>query len=200
MQASQGGIDAALAGIRAANNGSGTGVNTSLAVLGDRQGQHRKHAELHDHHLLLQLGKRSDHAPVRRHLACGTRPDLHTSDPAFRLSAGNAATGAVVRGDRFRGDRSRAGSNAQYGNRELRTVYNFVISNVNVAGGPILVFPTASNLCLDGATYPGGTVVKAGNQLSVRTCVVNAAWPAVLVHSKPDFADHRHYRRHPAVR
>jgi len=173
VQTSQGGIDAALAGIRAANNGSGTGVNTSLpcSVSGK-----------------VNTASTFSYTTTIYYFNSANNPTAHLSDDTWlaandlnctvgsgiTASAGNAALVPWYAAIVSAATGPRAGSNAQYGNRELRTVYNFVISNVNVAGGPVLVFPTASNLCLDGATYPGGTVVKSGNQLYVRTCSATA--------------------------
>jgi hypothetical protein len=178
VQASQAGIDAALAGIRSANDGSGKGVNTLLPC--KITGNVNTASTLAYNDTIYYFNSAND-------------PTAHLSDDTW-LNANDLATTCLTTSPYIGIPASatdptkvpwfaaiisaatgpRAGSNAQYGDRELRTVYNFVISNVNIAGGPVLVFPTASNLCLDGATYPGGTVVKAGNQLSVRTCVVNA--------------------------
>ena len=174
VQASQGGIDAALAGIRGANNGSGKGVNTSLPC--SVSGKVNTASTLSYTVSIYYFN--STNNPTA-HLSDDTwlaANDLNcTTGSGIAASAGNPALvpwyAAVVSA----ATGPRAGSNAQFGDRELRTIYDFVISNVNVAGGPLLVFPVASNLCLDGATYPGGTVVKAGNQLFVRTCVAGAA-------------------------
>jgi hypothetical protein len=173
VQTSQGGIDAALAGIRAANNGSGKGVNGSLpcSVSGK-----------------VNTASTLSYTTNIYYFNSANNPTAHLSDDTWlaandlnctvgsgiTASAGNALLVPWYAAIVSAATGPRAGSNAQYGDRELRTIYNFIISNINVAGGPLLVFPTASNLCLDGATYPGGTVVQAGNQLSVHTCVVNA--------------------------
>jgi ricin-type beta-trefoil lectin protein len=183
VQASQAGIDAALSGIRAANDGSGKGVNTLLPckITGS-----------------VNSTSTLAYADTIYYFNSANNPTAHLSDDTWLNAndlaptppaAGCLTTSPYIGIPASAGDPTkvpwyaaivsaatgpRAGSNAQYGDRELRTVYDFVISNLNVAGGPILVFPTASNLCLDGATYPGGTVVKAGNQLYVRTCSATA--------------------------
>jgi hypothetical protein len=190
VQASQAGIDAALAGIRAANDGSGNGITTSGKGVNT----------LLPCKLAGNVNNTStlSYAVTIYYFNSANNPTSHLSDDTWLQAndlvptppaAGCLTTSPYIGIPASASDPTkvpwyaaiisaatgpRAGSNAQYGDRELRTMYNFVISNVNIAGGPILVFPTSSNLCLDGATYPGGTVVKAGNQLSVRTCVVNA--------------------------
>ena len=173
VQASQGGIDAALAGIRAANNGSGKGVNTSLPC--SVTGKVNTTSTLSFTTTIYYFNSAND---PTTHLNDDTWLPAHdlncTAGSGIAASAGNAARVPWFAAIVSAATGPRAGSNAQYGDRELRTIYNFVITNVNVAGGPLLVFPVASNLCLDGATYPGGTVVKAGNKLYVRTCVANA--------------------------
>jgi hypothetical protein len=178
VQASQAGIDAALAGIRAANDGSGKGVNTLLPC--KITGNVNSASTLTYNDTIYYFNSANNPAS---HLSDDTWLNANdlattclTTSPYVGIpaSAGNPALVPWYAAIVSAATGPRAGSNAQYGDRELRTVYNFVISNVNIAGGPIVVFPTASNLCLDGATYPGGTVVKAGNQLYVRTCVAGA--------------------------
>jgi Ricin-type beta-trefoil lectin domain len=173
VQASQGGIDAALAAIRAANDGSGKGVSTSLPC--SLSGKVNTSSTLSFTTTIYYFNSANDPTTHLNDDVWLPAHDLNcTVGSGIPVSGGSAALVPWYAAIVSAATGPRAGSNAQYGDRELRTIYNFVISNVNIAGGPLLVFPTSSNLCLDGATYPGGTVVKAGNQLSVRTCVVNA--------------------------
>ena len=172
VQASQGGIDAGLAGIRAANDGSGTGVNTSLPC--SVSGKVNTASTLSYTTTIYYFNSANN---PTTHLSDDTWLAAHdlncTAGSGITASAGNAALVPWYAAIVSAATGPRAGSNAQYGDRELRTVYNFVISNVNVAGGPLLVFPTASNLCLDGAKYstdPTGNTVKAGDVLVVKTC------------------------------
>jgi Ricin-type beta-trefoil lectin domain len=191
VQTAQAGIDSALAQIRAANDGSGNGVNTLLPC--KITGNVNSTSTLTYNVTVYYFNSTND---PTSHLSDDTWLNANdlattclTTSPYIGIpaSAGNAALvpwfAAVV----SNGTGPRAGSNAQYGDRSLRTIYNFVISNVNVAGGPLLVFPTASNLCLDGANYvtdPTGKTVKAGDVLVVKTC--SATKPGQLFSYTPD--------------
>ncbi len=142
VQASQGGIDAALAGIRAANNGSGKGVNTALPC--SVSGKVNTASTLSFAVTIYYFNSSNDPTThlnndawlAANDLTCTAGSGIPASGPPadstkvpWFAAIVSAATGP------------KAGSNAQYGDRELRTVYNFVISNVNIAGGPLLVFP-----------------------------------------------------------
>jgi hypothetical protein len=195
VQTAQAGIDSALSQIRAANDGSGNGVNTLLPC--KITGNVNSTSTLTYKVTIYYFSSAND---PTSHLSDDTwlnandlapTPGCLTTSPYIGIpaSAGNAALVpwfAAVVSD---GTGPRAGSNAQYGDRSLRTIYNFVISNVNVAGGPLLVFPTASNLCLDGANYatdPTGKTVKAGDVLVVKTC--NSTKPGQLLSYTPNLS------------
>jgi hypothetical protein len=177
VQTAQAGIDSAVSQIRAANDGSGHGVNASLPC--KITGNVNSTSTLTYTDKILYFSSSND---PTAHLSDDTWLNANdlgttclTTSPYIGIpaSAGNPALVPWFAAIISDGTGPRAGSNAQFGDRSLRTIYNFVISNINVAGGPLLVFPIASNLCLDGANYaldPTGNTVKATDVLVVKTC------------------------------
>ncbi len=153
--AAEAGFDVALNRFRAANNGAGTGVNAYLPCtsasgtvlsgsLGSQPGS-MTYAVTIRYYTTDPTGQ-SDSWLSSNAVACsGSAP---ATAPSFALLE-STGDGAAV-----------PGSNASSGSRVIRTTYAFHTNNVNILGGLVYLYNSASGWCLTTASQVIGANVQ----------------------------------------